>query len=111
MKTQIASLYHFIVAFILITKGFDKIQNHHSLIGWSILSLGMVVLIFFVYSKISKNKHSWLDIIIHLFESIALFLTSYTYFQEGKSLLPYITLLAAIGFLVATIIHLQKTKK
>ena len=110
MKTQLASLYHFIVAFILITKGFDKIQHHHSIIGWTILTLGIVIFIYFIYSKISKKGHSWLEIIIHLFESIALFLTSYVYFQEGKSLLPYVTLLAAIGFLVTTIIHLKKQK-
>ena len=49
--------------------------------------------------------------IIHLFECIALFLTTYVYFQEGKFFLPYITLIAGIGFLFPTLLQLKEHKK
>jgi FtsH-binding integral membrane protein len=111
MKKQLLSIHHSIVAFILITKGFDKIQNHHSFIGWTILLLGIIILIYFIFIKLSRKKHSLLELIIHLFESTALFLTTYVYFQEGKTLLPYVTLIAGIGFLIATFIHLIEHKK
>ena len=111
MKKQLLSIQHFIVAIILMTKGFDKIQHHYSFVGWTILILGIIVLIYFIFIKISKKPHSLLEIIIHFFESIALFLTTYVYFQEGKTLLPYVTLLAGIGFLIATFIHLKGHKK
>ncbi|WP_439505478.1 hypothetical protein [Sediminibacterium sp.] len=111
MRKQLISIHHFFVAIILMAKGFDKIQHHHSFIGWTILILGIISLIYFIFIKLSKKPHSLLELIIHLFESIALFLTTYIYFQEGKTLLPYVTLIAGIGFLIATFIHLKGHKK
>jgi FtsH-binding integral membrane protein len=111
MKKQLLSIHHFIVAVVLLTKGLDKILHHHSFIGWAILLLGLTVLICLIYVKLSKRPHALLELIIHLFESIALFLTTYVYFQEGKTFLPYITLIAGIGFLLATILHLKKHQK
>ena len=111
MKNKLLSIHHFIVAVILLSKGFDKIQHHHNLIGWTILLLGIIVLSYFIFIKLSKRPHSFLELIIHFFESIALFLTTYVYFQEGKSLLPYVTMIAGIGFLIATIIHLKVHNK
>jgi len=111
MKNKLLSIHHLFVAIILMTKGFDKIQHHHSFIGWTILLLGIIALLYFIFIKISKKPHLLLELIMHLFESIALFLTTYVYFQEGKTLLPYVTLIAAIGFLIATLLHLKAHKK
>ncbi len=111
IKEQLLSIHHFFVALILITKGFDKIQHHHSFAGWTILLFGIIVLVYFIFIKLSKKSHSLLELIIHFFESIALFLTTYVYFQEGKSLLPYVTLIAGIGFLIATFFHLKGHRK
>lgn len=111
MKKQLVSIHHFVVALILLSKGFDKIQHHHSFIGWTILLLGVVILGYFIFLKIAKKPHESVVLLMHLFESIALFLTAYVYFQEGKTWLPYVTLLAAVGFLVATILHLFQHQK
>jgi hypothetical protein len=111
MRNKLLSIHHFIVAVILLSKGFDKIQHHHNFIGWTILLLGIIVLSYFIFIKLTKKAHSTLKLIIHFFECIALFLTSYVYFQEGKSLLPYVTMIAGIGFLIATIIHLKGHNK
>lgn len=110
IKNQLLSIQHFVVSLILMTKGFDKIQHHHSAIGWTILLLGIFVFGYFIFVKVAKKPHFILELIVHLFESIALFLTTYVYFQEGKTILPYVTLLAAIGFLIATFIHLKRHK-
>ncbi len=111
MQKVLSSIHHLFVAIILLLKGFDKIQHHHSFIGWTILLLGLVILGYFIFIKLAKKPHSLLELFIHLFESIALFLTSYVYFQEGKTFLPYVTLLAACGFLIATVLHLKGNKK
>lgn len=111
MKKRLLSIQHFLVAVILITKGFDKIQHHHSFIGWTILLLGMIILIYFIFLKTSTSSHTFLEIIIHLFESIALFLTAYVYSLEGKSFLPYVTAMAGLGFLVAAFLHVKRHNK
>jgi hypothetical protein len=111
MKKKLPSIHHFLVAVVLLSKGFDKIQHHHSFIGWTILLLGIIVLTYFILIKLSDKPHSTLELLVHFFESVALFLTSYVYFQEGKSFLPYVTMIAGIGFLIATIVHLIGHKK
>jgi tryptophan-rich sensory protein len=108
VKTKILSIQHLFVALILIPKGYDKIEHHYSLIGWIILFMGLIIFVYFVYQKLTKTKNHLLAIGVHLFESIALFLTSYVYFEERKRFLPYITIIAGIGFLIATIIHITK---
>jgi hypothetical protein len=110
IKTNLLSIQHLFVALILIPKGYDKIEHHYNLIGWFIMLMGIIVLIYFFYQKIIKTKSHFLLIAVHLFESVALFLTSYVYFEEGKRFLPYITIIAGIGFLIATIIHINKIK-
>ena len=111
IKKQLLSIHHFIVAVILLSKGFDKIEHHHSIIGWTILTFGIIIMSYFIFIKLSKKPHTTLELMMHLFESIALFLTTYVYFHEGKTLLPYVTLIAAIGFLLATILHIKRHKK
>ena len=111
IKKQLLAIHHFFVAIILMTKGFDKIQHHHSFIGWTILLLGIIVLIYFIFLKVSKKPHTILELVVHFFESIALFLTTYVYFQEGKTFLPYVTLIAGIGFLIVALLHIIKHKE
>lgn len=111
LKTNLIAMQHLVVALILIPKGYDKIQHHYNLIGWIILSMGIVVLGYFIYQKIKKTTNHYVTIAVHLFESIALFLTSHVYFIEGKRFLPYITLLAGIGFLIASLLHSYKLVK
>jgi CDP-diglyceride synthetase len=110
-KTDILSFQHLIVGFLLVTKGYEKIEHHFFLIGWIILLMGIAILGYFAYLKISKKENKVLQLIAHLFEGIALLLTAYVYFEEGKTYLPYIILIAGIGFLVATILHIFKHKK
>ena len=111
IKTNLLSIQHLCVSLILIPKGIDKIQHHHDSIGWIILLMGIAILSYFIFQKISKTKNHFITIVVHLFESIALFLTSYVYFQESRIYLPYIILIAAIGYLFATIMHLFKINK
>lgn len=111
IKTNLLSIQHLFVALILIPKGYDKIEHHYNLIGWIILLMGIFILGYFIYQKVTKSENHILLISVHLFESISLFLTSYIYFEEGKRFLPYITIFAATGFLIATIIHIKKINK
>jgi hypothetical protein len=111
LKKRLISLQHLIVAIILMTKGFDKIQLHHLIIGWVILTLGIIILIYYIYIKIAQKPHISLEILANIFESTALFLTAYVYFHEGKSLLPYFTLVPAAGFLIVAYLHYSRHKK
>jgi hypothetical protein len=107
MQKKMVAVHHLMVGLLLLTKGVDKIQHHHSFIGWTILLFGLIILFYFIFLQRTKRPHAKLEIIIHLFECIALCFTTYVYFKEGKNFLPYVTMAASIGFFVATLVHLK----
>jgi hydrogenase-4 membrane subunit HyfE len=111
IKENLFSIQHLLVAIILMTKGYDKVTHHHNFIGWTILVFGILILGYFILIKLTKIEKGFFEPIVHLSESIALLLTTYVYFKEGKAFLPYITLIAGIGFLIAVLFHLLKNKK
>jgi CHASE2 domain-containing sensor protein len=111
IKENLFSIQHLLVAVILMTKGYDKVTHYHNFIGWTILVFGILISGYFILIKLTKIEKVFFEPIVHLAESIALLLTSYVYFKEGKTFLPYITLIAGIGFLIAVILHLLKHKK
>lgn len=48
---------------------------------------------------------------IHFLEGLALLFTSWVYFEEGKTYLPYVTLIAAIGFFITVPFIYRKNKR
>lgn len=98
---------HFLVSFTLILKGFDKV-SHHAVIGSIILLFGFIIFGFFLYSIIKKHHNEQFTLIAHWFEAIACLFTAYIFFTEGATYLPYVFLLAAIGFFIAIYVHHKK---
>ena len=107
-KKGIKSIYHLIIGITLLLKGFDKIDHHHPLIGAIILFLGLAVIGYYTYIIISKKSNHKLNIAVHFCEGLALLFTSYIYFEEGKTYLPYVLLAAGVGFIIIAIVHLRK---
>jgi FtsH-binding integral membrane protein len=109
-KRGIKSLYHLIIGISLIIKGLDKIEHHHSVIGIIVLFIGLAIIGYYAYINIRKKSNHILNIAVHLCEGLALLLTSYIYFKDGKTYLPYVLLVAGVGFIIVGIIHLKKGK-
>jgi energy-coupling factor transporter transmembrane protein EcfT len=109
-KQLVHSIHHLMTGLVLILKGIDKISHHHALLGGLILLFGLIILSFFVYT-VSHKKHSEkLELVVHWFEALVSLFIAYILFKEGKNLLPYVFLLAALGFFIAIFIHYRKTK-
>lgn len=110
-KHKLHSVQHLITGIFLVLKGYDKVEHHYLLIGWVILGMGIALLSCYLFLKITNSNNSLLNMLVHLFEGIALLFTTYVFFKEGKTYLPYVTLLAGIGFLVVVVVHWVKHKK
>lgn len=110
-KQKIESLPHLITGIFLMIKGFDKMQHHYQFIGLLITLFGVIIFAYYLYEQLSAGADRRLKLIVHIFECLTLLLTTYVFFREGKTYLPYATLLAALLFLVAIIIHLRKEKR
>jgi TRAP-type uncharacterized transport system fused permease subunit len=109
-KEFLESFHSVIIGFFLTVEGFDKFTNHR-FIGGLILVFGILILLYFLYNILTKRESALLKLIVHLSEGIALSFTSYIFFKEGKIYLPYITLLASVGFFISVVILLIKAEK
>lgn len=110
IKKKAKSIHHLIVSILFISRGADNIESNHQIIGWALLIGGFLVMVYFAYIKFKNHEDIFLSVVIHIFESIAFFLTTYILFQEGKTYLQYMTLLAGIGFFIAAGVQLFKIK-
>src|SRR5687767_12335484 len=98
-KKNLSHAVHLLLAFYLIIKGLEKF-SHHKIIGSLILSFGVIILIYFLYVTLIKEGSRKLHILVHSFEALTSLFTAYIFFTEGKKYLPYVSLLAAFGFLI-----------
>jgi hypothetical protein len=108
-KKFIESLHSVIIGFYLTIEGFDKFA-HNRFIGGLILAFGIIILLYFLYNIFTKRESVLLKLIIHFSEGTALLLTSYLFFKEGKIYIPYVALLASVGFFISVVILLIKTR-
>jgi uncharacterized membrane protein YfcA len=106
---KLHSLIHFLAGFSLTLKGYDKLSHHHMVIGSIILAFGIIILSYFFYVLLKKHPNKKLDLIVHWFEGFAALFTAYVFFAEGAKYLPYVFLLAAIGFFISIYVtHYRK---
>lgn len=107
------SIHHFITGAVLIIKGIDKI-SHHAIIGSLILLFGVLIFSFFIYtvSKKQHNQHNQnLELMVRWLEALVALFMAYIFFTEGKTLLPYVFLLASVGFFISIYVFHKKKKE
>lgn len=110
-KTRIVhSIHHFLVGFSLTLKGITKI-SHHPVIGSIILLFGLIILAYFLYVLLRSHPAEKLGHIIHWFEALASLFTAYIFFEEGAKYLPYVFLLAAVGFFISIFVSHKKATR
>ncbi len=106
------SLQHLISGAVLALKGFDKLQQSHLYIGAVLFALGIFVLAYFAFDRLTPDRGAkWLATIVHASEGFAFMSLAYLYFEEGKSYLPFAVLVAAVGFLAAALVHGLRSKR
>ena len=101
------SMHHLLIASLLILKGFLKF-SHYPVLGSIILLFGIIILVYFFYVLSKKQTRKGLDLTVHLFEAIVSLFTAYISFQEGARFLPYVFLLAAVLFIIASYVSYFK---
>lgn len=108
-KHLLHSFHHFLTGAVLTIKGVDKI-SHHAFIGSLILLFGVVILSYFFYTLIKKQHNQNLELVVRWFEALVALFMAYIFFSEGRTLLPFAFLLAAIGFFISIYVFHKKAK-
>ncbi|HYH13735.1 MAG TPA: hypothetical protein VD794_00850 [Flavisolibacter sp.] len=107
-KHVLHALHHLITGAALTLKGIDKV-SHHPFIGGLVLAFGVLILAFFFYTLSQKRHGNNLELMVRWFEALVSLFTAYIFFTEGKTLIQYVFLLAAIGFFISIyMFHKQK---
>ena len=94
-------LAHALAGLIIMIKGVDKIDHHHSQAGGILIGIGLLImLITLFHHRLAKHIKSF-DSLVFLAEAVVLGIVSGLYFQDGKKALPVAYCLASIGYLIA----------
>ncbi len=96
-------MHHVLIGGVLVLKGYDKF-HHHPVLGCIIFLFGIIILGYCLYVLFSSRHNPVLPILFHLFEALVLLFTAYIFFTEGKKYLPYVCLLASIGFFISVFV-------
>lgn len=108
LKQKLGAMAHAVTGFALFLKGYAKFTDHYAAIGSIIMLSGIVIIAFVIYENVKTIHSKKLVIAVHFFEGLALAFTTYVYFDEGKTYIPYFTMAAAIAFFVVAFILLRK---
>lgn len=100
LKHKLGTMAHTVTGLALALKGYAKLTDHHAVIGSIILISGLSIIGYVLYERRQQTHSRLLGTGIHFLEGLALLFTSWVYFEEGKTYLPYVTMAAAIGFFV-----------
>ena len=109
-KHLLHSLHHLLVGVALCLKGAAKV-SHHAFMGGLILLFGVTIISYFFYLQITKHATRKLTDLVHWFEAFASLFAAYIYFEEGATYLPYIFVLASIGFFIAIFVSYKKNRR
>lgn len=110
LKHKLGTLAHAVTGLALALKGYAKLTDHHAVIGSIILISGLTIMGYVLYDSRQQKHNKLLGTGIHFLEGLALLFTSWVYFEEGKTYLPYATLAAAIGFFATVPLLYRKNR-
>lgn len=101
-RGRLARFGHLIAGLVIVLKGVSKIEHHQNWTGAILILIGIVFGLFTIFHE----KLSWIkryEAVLLWVEALALAIVAYSYFYEGKTLLPVayafcVIAYAAVGF-------------
>lgn len=108
-KAKLEIVQGILLSLLLVLTGVQNYQEY-PVISWTIALFGLGLFVYSVF-LVRKGSNSQFKVVMISLEGLALVLTSYIYFSEGKKYLPYAILLAAaICFVGAVVLNNRRRK-
>ena len=100
------NLSHYLIAFSLLAKGFDKLEHYHHQLGKVvfIFAAGMFIVFGTVFHDRLAKRIKNFTALFHVAEGLALLVIGLILYQEGSSRLPYFYVFIGAVFCVIGII-------
>lgn len=101
---------HILAGAIIFIHGYEKMEKGESSY-WLFYLLGIIFILMAIFHKQLVQKIKWGDGLFYLIEAVVLFIIAYDYWHHGKKALPFAYLVAAIGYVIASILISRKSMK
>lgn len=106
------SLTHYLTAFVVLTKGLDKLFTAGKpFIGITFCIFGLVILFGTIFHHKAARLLKHFKAYVLSIEAIIMATIGYLYIAEGKQLIQYTCFFAAAMFVVALVMYFRKTAK
>ena len=105
-------IVHFLTALVLTLKAVSKME--HAAHDWPTIlfflaSAAWILGITILHDRLHSHVRM-LTASVYAIECIATAIVAVHYFAEGKRALPWVTTLGSLGFAIALVVHLRKTR-
>jgi len=104
---------HVLTALILLLKGISKLEHashYWPFIVFFFATAAWILAITILHDHLHSHARM-LTASVYAIECVATAIVAGLYFAEGKRALPWVTTLAALGFAIAFVVHLKKTRR
>ncbi len=101
---------HILAGVVILLHGYEKMEKSESSYWFFYLS-GIVFILMALFHKQLVQKIKWADGLFYIIEAMVLFIIAYDYWHHGKKALPFAYLIAAIGYVIVSIIVSGKSMK
>jgi hypothetical protein len=110
--TILQKLVHFLTALTITLKAIAKMEHPEGSQGVILLFLASAVYIIAItllHAKLHKHQR-FLTASVYAIECVVMAVVTWLYVSEGKQGLQFVTGIASVGFAIALMVHLTKTR-
>lgn len=106
------NMTHYLTALVIILKGLDKIETPGKLwVSIVFLTLGVLIVLGTIFHHKAEKLLKHFKAYVFAFEAIVMAIVGYLYMKDGKQMIQYVCFAAALMFLVALIVYINKRKR
>ena len=110
--TILENITHYLTAFIIILKGFDKIENPEK-VAYAIvfLVIGTCIILGTIFHHKAKRLFKHFKAYVFALEAVVMSLVGYLFMSEGKQFIQYVCFASVVGFVIALVVYIRKSKR
>jgi hypothetical protein len=110
--TLLETIGHYLTAFVVLLKGFDKLTvPGKAPFAIALILIGLFIVFGTAFHHRFEKTFKHLKGFVSLLESIVMSMVGYLYLKDGKIMIQYVCFGASLLFLIAAIIYFSKTRE
>lgn len=106
------TIAHYLTAFVVLLKGFDKVQvDGKGTYGIILIVIGVLIVLGTVFHHRAEKYLKHFKPMVFILEAIVMAIVGYLYMKDGKQFIQYVCFATSVVFVVATIIYFSKVNQ